>query len=270
MNYYERHLGDYAKDAGHLDMLEHGAYGLLLDRYYTTEEPIPAGDIYRVTRAKSKTEKDAVNRVLSEFFRLVDGLWINKRADQEIERFRDKQAKAKASADARWAKHKPSCETDANAMRTHSEGNAPRARSSHQSPDSKRNLSSGQAPNTSEEGAPWSPETSPAWAAFEAHHQQTRKWSLPRAHQAKGQLRAIAKDGGNPEAVLEWALTRGLSDLTDCARRMAADAAKESENAERRRSGESLADASRRITEERKLGPSPTALIPLAGPGNAG
>lgn len=136
--------------------------------------------------------------------------------------------------------------------------------------DADRNQSSIQAPATFEEGARWSPDDSPAWQAFEAHHQQTRKWSLPRAHQAKGQLRAIAKDGGNPEAVLEWALTRGLSDLTDCARRMAADAAKESENAERRRSGESLADASRRITEERKLGPSPTALIPLAGPGNAG
>ncbi len=25
MNYYERHLGDYAKDTAHLSMLEHGA-----------------------------------------------------------------------------------------------------------------------------------------------------------------------------------------------------------------------------------------------------
>ena len=31
MNYYERHLGDYARDAGHLSMLEHGAYALLLN-----------------------------------------------------------------------------------------------------------------------------------------------------------------------------------------------------------------------------------------------
>ena len=36
MNYYERHLGDYARDTGHLSMLEHGAYSLLLDRYYAT------------------------------------------------------------------------------------------------------------------------------------------------------------------------------------------------------------------------------------------
>ena len=30
MNYYERHLGDYARDTAHLSMMEHGAYGLLL------------------------------------------------------------------------------------------------------------------------------------------------------------------------------------------------------------------------------------------------
>ncbi len=30
MNYYERHLGDYAKDTAHLTMIEHGAYTLLL------------------------------------------------------------------------------------------------------------------------------------------------------------------------------------------------------------------------------------------------
>lgn len=42
MNYYERHLGDYSKDTAHLTMIEHGAYGLLLDRYYGTEAGIPA------------------------------------------------------------------------------------------------------------------------------------------------------------------------------------------------------------------------------------
>ena len=31
VNYYEHHLGDYAKDTGHLSMLEHGAYRIQLD-----------------------------------------------------------------------------------------------------------------------------------------------------------------------------------------------------------------------------------------------
>lgn len=84
MNYYERHLGDYAKDTAHLSMLEHGAYGLLLDRYYGTEAGIPASQAHRVARARTKEERQAVDDVLSEFFSLVDGVWINGRADEEI------------------------------------------------------------------------------------------------------------------------------------------------------------------------------------------
>lgn len=88
MNYYERHLGDYAKDAGHLSMLEHGAYTLLLDRYYTTEQPIPEDQAHRVCRARSKEERAAVDTVLAEFFTLEDGAWFSRRADAEIERYR--------------------------------------------------------------------------------------------------------------------------------------------------------------------------------------
>ena len=84
MNYYERHLGDYARDAGHLSMLEHGAYTLLLDRYYSTEQPIPADQAYRVARARSKDEKAAVDAVLAEFFTLTEGCWHNGRTDEEI------------------------------------------------------------------------------------------------------------------------------------------------------------------------------------------
>lgn len=84
MNYYERHLGDYAKDTAHLSMLEHGAYSLLLDRYYATEQGIPEGQAHRVARARTKDEKQAVESVLSEFFTLTDGVWINLRAEEEI------------------------------------------------------------------------------------------------------------------------------------------------------------------------------------------
>ena len=89
MNYYERHLGDYAKDTGHLSMLEHGAYTLLLDRYYSTEAGIPADQVHRIVRARSKEEKKAVDTVLKEFFVLESGIWINYRAEEEIERYRD-------------------------------------------------------------------------------------------------------------------------------------------------------------------------------------
>ena len=94
MNYYERHLGDYAKDTAHLTMIEHGAYSLLLDRYYGTEQGIPADQAHRVARARTREEKQAVDAVLGEFFTLVDGVWINQRAEEEIVKA---QAKIKAA-----------------------------------------------------------------------------------------------------------------------------------------------------------------------------
>jgi uncharacterized protein YdaU (DUF1376 family) len=86
VNYYERHLGDYTKDTAHLSMVEHGAYTLLLDRYYSTEQGIPADQAHRVARARSRDEKAAVDAVLAEFFTLKDGIWVNGRAEEEIQR----------------------------------------------------------------------------------------------------------------------------------------------------------------------------------------
>ncbi len=88
MNYYERHLGDYARDTGHLTPLEHGVYTLLLDRYYATEQGIPEDQAQRICRARSKEEREAVEVVLSEFFRLEDGVYRQGRVEGEIEKAR--------------------------------------------------------------------------------------------------------------------------------------------------------------------------------------
>lgn len=97
MNYYERHLGDYARDTTHLTMLEHGAYTLLLDRYYATEKPIEKGSVYRYARAQLKEERDAVDAVLREFFTLDGEVYRNARADFEIETARGRIEAAKAN-----------------------------------------------------------------------------------------------------------------------------------------------------------------------------
>jgi uncharacterized protein YdaU (DUF1376 family) len=86
MNYYKRHLGDYAKDAGHLTLLEHGAYTILLDRLYGSEKPVPEADVYRVTRAATKPERDAVDAVLREFFVCGEHGWMQSRVMEEIEK----------------------------------------------------------------------------------------------------------------------------------------------------------------------------------------
>ena len=125
MNYYERHIGDYLKDTAHLSLLEHGVYGRLLDVYYTREGAIPVDQVERLVGARSKEERAALASVLDEFFEVSDGKLHHSRCDREIERYHDKQAKASASANARWKKGAAHTERNANAMRTHSECNAP-------------------------------------------------------------------------------------------------------------------------------------------------
>lgn len=141
MNYYERHIGDYLKDTSHLSLLEHGVYCRLMDVYYTREAGLPQQDVARLVGARSREEKAALESVLREFFTLDEGsgCYVQERCEREIARFRDKQAKARRSADARWSAQRAESERNANAspnaMRTHSEGNAPRARP--QTPDTK-------------------------------------------------------------------------------------------------------------------------------------
>ena len=89
MNYYERHLGDYAKDTGHLSLLEHGVYTILLDRYYSTEAGIPADKAYRLARARTDEEMAAVDCVLEEFFTLEDGTWTHGRCEEVIAQYRE-------------------------------------------------------------------------------------------------------------------------------------------------------------------------------------
>jgi uncharacterized protein YdaU (DUF1376 family) len=131
MNYYEHHLGDYAQATAHLSFVEDAAYSRLIRKYYAQEKPLPADipSVQRLIGARDKTERAAVETVLREFFELLEDGWHNRRCDEEIERYRGKQAKAKRSAEARWSREPQHTDGNANAMRTHSEGNA------HQTPD---------------------------------------------------------------------------------------------------------------------------------------
>jgi uncharacterized protein YdaU (DUF1376 family) len=129
MNYYEHHIGDYAQATAHLTFVEDAAYSRLIRKYYAEERPLPAelAAVQRLVGARTREEKSAVQTVLEEFFFLEADGWHNKRADAEIDRYREKSSKAAASARARW--DKPQSTGNANAMRTHTERNA------HQTPD---------------------------------------------------------------------------------------------------------------------------------------
>jgi len=88
---YERHLGDYAKDTGHLSLLEHGVYTILTDRCFASGKPIPEKQIYRYARAQTSKEKRAVDAVLDEFFSLEDG-WYFSHMVQAYWQAKDKRA----------------------------------------------------------------------------------------------------------------------------------------------------------------------------------
>lgn len=84
MNYYKRHLGDYAKNTRTLSTYEHGAYNLILDLYYTDEAPVSTDDAYAICRADAPKDRQAVDRVLAKFFRREGDVWRHSRADEEI------------------------------------------------------------------------------------------------------------------------------------------------------------------------------------------
>lgn len=84
MNFYKRHIGDYLKDTAHLSLLEHGVYTRLLDVYYTRESGIPDDQAARLIAARGRDEVAALRVVLTEFFELVDGTWVQDRCEREI------------------------------------------------------------------------------------------------------------------------------------------------------------------------------------------
>jgi uncharacterized protein YdaU (DUF1376 family) len=124
MNYYKFHIGDYRRDTSHLSMLEHGAYRQLLDSYYLNEKPLPLDDaiLMRTHCARTADEMQAIKNVLADFFLRTEEGWVHKHCERALQAYKAKSDKARESASARWQKENP--QSDANAMRTHSEGNA--------------------------------------------------------------------------------------------------------------------------------------------------
>jgi uncharacterized protein YdaU (DUF1376 family) len=87
VNFYKRFMGDYGKKTARLSLMEHGAYTLMLDEFYATEQGLPAAypELFRICRAMTKTEQAAVVSVADQFFPVAaDGLRYNGRANEEL------------------------------------------------------------------------------------------------------------------------------------------------------------------------------------------
>jgi len=89
VHYYKKNIGDYHKKAGRLGMLQHGAYGLLLDACYDRESFPTLEQAIDWTWATSDTEVAAVKFVLKKFFSEDEnGVFIQSRIDQELQEYR--------------------------------------------------------------------------------------------------------------------------------------------------------------------------------------
>jgi uncharacterized protein YdaU (DUF1376 family) len=84
MHYYKRNIGDYHKKAGRLTMLQHGAFTLLMDSCYDRERFPTRDEALDWLWASSKEEIEAVEFVLSRFFDLEDGIYVQKRIADEL------------------------------------------------------------------------------------------------------------------------------------------------------------------------------------------
>lgn len=85
MHYYKRNIGDYAKKAARLTMLQHGAYTLLIDACYDREDFPTLEQAIDWTWASTEAEIDAVKFVLSKFFTLNDnGQYVQNRILEEV------------------------------------------------------------------------------------------------------------------------------------------------------------------------------------------
>lgn len=91
MNFYKHFMGDYGRSTADLSLVEHGAYRLMLDQFYGSGRPLPADKraLYRLLRAESATEKQAVDAISLRFWRpLPEDLetlytWLNLHKEEE-------------------------------------------------------------------------------------------------------------------------------------------------------------------------------------------
>lgn len=90
MHYYKRNIGDYAKKAGRLSMLQHGSYTLLIDACYDREHFPTLEEAIEWTWASTDEEIAAVTFVLGRFFTLEDGVYVQHRIKEEIAEYHGK------------------------------------------------------------------------------------------------------------------------------------------------------------------------------------
>lgn len=206
MHYYKRNLGDYAKKAGRLSMLQHGSYTLLIDACYDREQFPTMDEAIEWTWASSATEIEAVEFVLRKFFTLEGGVYVQKRIQEEITEYRLKAETNKRIATERETKRK--------------EKSTNRVPDVNEPPPNHKPITNNHKPvtNTKPKSAPATP--LPDWLPDESWNDylETRKvMKSPMTDRAKllaiGKLSELRQSGHDPTAVLNQSIYNGWKGL---------------------------------------------------------
>jgi len=113
VNYYVRNIGDFARDTGHLSLHAKGVYDALLDKYYSSEKPIPDARAEQLICAQTDEDKRLTRAILKEFFKFSKrngGEWVHKRCEIEISKLNIKSyvSRENGKKGGRPPKEKPS------------------------------------------------------------------------------------------------------------------------------------------------------------------
>jgi uncharacterized protein YdaU (DUF1376 family) len=103
--FFRFYWNEYANKTSSLTLLQHGAYlGCMLE-YYRTGRPLPSDftTIYRILRAFTPEEQQAVVSILEQFFeKQADGTWRHDRIECELREIEQRRQKSLNSNEKRW------------------------------------------------------------------------------------------------------------------------------------------------------------------------
>jgi uncharacterized protein YdaU (DUF1376 family) len=138
MHWYKRNIGDYAKKAGRLTMLQHGSYTLLIDACYDRERFPTLEQAIEWTWASTSEEVEALKFVLAKFFTLgADGVYTQDRILEELIDYHGKSDKNKQIAIDRETKRRENSTNRAQVVHEPPPNQEPRTK--NQEPRTKKN-----------------------------------------------------------------------------------------------------------------------------------
>lgn len=222
MNFFKLYIGDYQRDTGALSIAEHGAYLLMLQHFYATEQPLPMGrELHRLLRAESKADRDAIDRVAEKFWALTEEGWVNHRAEEEIQKNvhqrtvnrevgkRGGRPKRTESVTDKQTESKTYSVTDSVSNR-HPNDNPNHSHShNHKKQEQDQKQRGGKPPGI--DLPDWVPPD--AWADWHAYRNSRKGWTAKARELSLRTLQRLHDAGHDPRKIIETSIERGWTAL---------------------------------------------------------